>query len=97
MGGEGVDMGGHIYPSHQGQLTVENPVEFLSLFSHHRLNKALQQLEAEFCFKGTVQRKLTWFKSGINRQLMVSSCSDGHFFKFKGPSRFKKCKRVFSI
>jgi hypothetical protein len=31
--------------------------------------------------KGTVQQKLTWVKSGINRQLMVSSCSDGHFLK----------------
>jgi hypothetical protein len=43
--------------------------------------------------KGTVQRKLY----GSNRQLMVSSCSDGHFFKFKGPSLFKKRKRVFSV
>jgi hypothetical protein len=30
--------------------------------------------------KVTVQRKLTWVKSGINIQLMVSLCSDGHFF-----------------
>jgi hypothetical protein len=35
--------------------------------------------------KGTVQQNLTCVKSCINRQLMVSSCSHGHFFKFKGP------------
>jgi hypothetical protein len=30
-------------------------------------------------------------------QLKVSSCSDGHFFKFKGPWLFKKRKHVFSM
>jgi hypothetical protein len=28
-------------------------------------------------FKGTVQRKLTWVKSGINRKLMISSIVAG--------------------
>jgi hypothetical protein len=31
-------------------------------------------------FKGTVQQKLTWVKSGINRQLMTCHYSDGYFF-----------------
>jgi hypothetical protein len=31
-------------------------------------------------FKGTVQRKLTWVKRGINRQLMTCHCSGGYFF-----------------
>jgi hypothetical protein len=51
-----------------------------------------------FKVKGTVQRKLTWVKSGINRQLMTCHFSDGYFLKkFKGPSLFKKQDRVFSI
>jgi hypothetical protein len=49
-------------------------------------------------FKGTVWRKLTWaVRCDINRQLMVSSCSNGHFYLFKGPSLFEKRKRVFSV
>jgi hypothetical protein len=45
--------------------------------------------------KGTVQRKLTWVKSGINRQLMTCYCSDGYFFNLKG-LRSLKSKNVFS-
>jgi hypothetical protein len=47
--------------------------------------------------KGTVQRKLIWVKSVINRQLITCHCSDGYFFLIKGPSLFKKRKCVFSI
>jgi hypothetical protein len=37
-----------------------------------------------------------WVKSGINRQLMVSSCSDGHFFfNLKGLCALKSVN-VFS-
>jgi hypothetical protein len=50
-----------------------------------------------FQLKGTVQRKLTWVKIGINQQLMTRHCSDGYFFLFKGPSLVKKPKRVFSV
>jgi hypothetical protein len=40
--------------------------------------------------KGTVQRKLTWVKSGINRKLMISSIVAGYFLKnFYGFGPFK--------
>jgi hypothetical protein len=47
-------------------------------------------------FKGTVQQKLTWVKSGINQQLMICHCSDGHFFYLKG-LRSLKSKNVISV
>jgi hypothetical protein len=45
--------------------------------------------------KGTVQRKLTWVLSGINRQLMTCHCSAGYFFFLKG-LRSLKSINVFS-
>jgi hypothetical protein len=47
--------------------------------------------------KGAVQRKQTGVKSGINQQLMISSCSTRHlFFIVKGPCPFK-LKSFFSV
>jgi hypothetical protein len=53
------------------------------------------QCSVQVLFKGTVQRKQTWVKRGINRQLMVSSCSNGHFLNLKGLRTLKNVN-VFS-
>jgi hypothetical protein len=49
----------------------------------------LDGITADCLFKGTVQRELKWVKSGINGKLMISDCSAGRFFNFKGPWPFK--------
>jgi hypothetical protein len=49
-------------------------------------------------FKGTVQRKLTWVLSGINRKLMNSSIVAGYFyFIFFMFCPFKFKETVFSV
>jgi hypothetical protein len=46
--------------------------------------------------KGTVQRKLTWVKSGINRKLMISSNVARYFLKnFYGFYLFKFNETLF--
>jgi hypothetical protein len=49
-------------------------------------------------FKGTVQRKLTWVKSGINRKLIISSIVAGYLFKkFLQFCPFKFKETVFGV
>jgi hypothetical protein len=47
--------------------------------------------------KGTVQRKLTWALSGINRKLMNSSIVTGYFYFFFMFCPFKFKETVFSV
>jgi hypothetical protein len=50
--------------------------------------------------KGTVQRKLTWVKSGINRQLMICQSVAWYFFlnlKSLGPLNSKKRSTTSAI
>jgi hypothetical protein len=56
--------------------------QFIYLLSYNFLLSNIFFASFSVCFriKGTVQQKLTWVKSGINRQLIVSSCSDKYFF-----------------
>jgi hypothetical protein len=42
--------------------------------------------------KGTVQRKLTWVKSGINRQLMICQSVPWYFFILKSLGPFNSNK-----
>jgi hypothetical protein len=46
--------------------------------------------------KGTIQQKLTWVKSGINKQLMTCHCSYGYFPLYLKGFRSLKSVNMFS-
>jgi hypothetical protein len=55
-------------------------MQFQSKLYFKQNNFASEDKDRNYVQLTTVQRKLTWVKSGINRQLMTCHCSDGYFF-----------------
>jgi hypothetical protein len=62
-------------------------------------NNLLSYLQiTHFNVEGTVQQKLTWVKSGINRKLMISFIVARYFFKIVyGFYTFKFKETVFGV